>query len=99
MLYSCISLPILKAFILDFWYFNIKNYKGARLDIDEVQSYSRRKRKFKPIWQKRYYKHTIRDKNDYQRCLEYMQNNPTKHNLVNDSKEWKYSSFNTPKNK
>jgi len=77
----------------------IKYNFSTRLDIDEVQSYSRRKRKFKPIWQKRYYEHTIRDKNDYLRCLEYMQNNPTKHNLVNDSKEWKYSSFNTPKNK
>ena len=30
---------------------------------------------------------------DYVRCLEYMKNNPIKHGLVENSKDWKYSSL------
>jgi len=72
----------------------IKYNFSIRVKIEEEQSYSRYKRQFKPIWQKRYYEHTIRDEKDYLRCLEYMQSNPIKHNLANHPKEWKYSSFN-----
>ncbi len=60
---------------------------------DEEQSFSRYRRGLKTIWQKRYYEHTIRDEKDYFRCLEYMQNNPVKHGLVEEMKEWEYSSF------
>ena len=60
---------------------------------DEEQSLSRYRRGLKTIWQKRYYEHTIRDEKDYFRCLEYMQNNPVKHELVDNMKDWKYSSF------
>ena len=60
---------------------------------DEEQTFSRYRRGLKTIWQKRYYEHTIRDEKDYFRCLEYMQNNPVKHELVDDMKDWKYSSF------
>ena len=56
-----------------------------------IQSSSRYKRQMKPIWQKRYYEHTIRDEKDYVRCLEYIQNNPVKHHYVNNEKEWKYT--------
>ncbi len=57
------------------------------------QSTSRDKNKMKPIWQKRYYEHTIRDEKDYSRCIEYMKTNPIKHKLVENQKDWKYSSF------
>ena len=60
---------------------------------DEEQSFSRYRRGLKTVWQKRYYEHTIRDEKDYFRCLEYMQNNPVKHELVKDMKDWAYSSF------
>ena len=60
---------------------------------DEEQSFSRYRRGLKAVWQKRYYEHTIRDEKDYLRCLEYMQNNPVKHGLVEDMKDWEYSSF------
>jgi len=59
----------------------------------EEQSFSRDKRGLNPIWQKRYYEHTIRDEKDYLRCLEYMRNNPVKHQLVEDAEDWEYSSF------
>ncbi len=61
---------------------------------DEVeQSISRYKRGMRAVWQKRYYEHTIRDEEDYIRCLEYIYHNPLKHNYVSDAKEWRYSSF------
>jgi len=45
------------------------------------------------IWQKRFYEHTIRDQEDFNRIKEYIQTNPIKHALVKDIKDWKYSSF------
>lgn len=69
------------------------NFSSKVLVEEEAQSYSRNKRGLKPIWQKRYYEHTIRDELDYLRCLEYMRNNPLKHHLVEKREDWKYSSF------
>lgn len=60
------------------------------------QSVSRHKRGLKPIWQKRYYEHTIRNEKDYVRCLEYMRYNPVKHQHVTNEKDWQYSSFKIP---
>jgi len=68
------------------------NFSRKFGDIEE-QSSSRRKRKLKPIWQKRYYEHTIRDEKDYHRCLEYMKNNPLKHGHVSNGEPWKYTSL------
>ena len=67
--------------------------KHCKLEEEFEQSASRYRRKYKPIWQKRFYEHTIRDEKDYERCLEYIRNNPIKHEYVEDEKEWKYSSF------
>jgi len=65
-----------------------------RTDIkNEEQSQSRYKRGLTPIWQKRYYEHTLRNEKDYVRCLEYMKNNPIKHGLVENSKDWRYLSL------
>jgi len=57
------------------------------------QSNSRWERGSKPIWQKRYYEHTIRNEKDYLEKMEYIQCNPIKHNLVKDMEDWEYSSF------
>jgi putative transposase len=57
------------------------------------QSLSQDKRGIKPIWQKRYYEHTIRNKEDYQRCLVYIRDNPIKHGYVKELGLWRYSSF------
>jgi len=67
-----------------------KRYKPEK---DIEQSISRYKRKIQPIWQKRYYEHTIRDEKDYIRCIEYIKTNPIKHNLVTNQEDWEYSSF------
>jgi len=73
---------------------SIKYYfsKHCKLEEELEQSASRYRRKYRPIWQKRFYEHTIRDEKDYLRCLEYIRYNPIKHEYVEDDKEWKYSS-------
>ncbi|MCB4755379.1 MAG: transposase [Sulfurovum sp.] len=71
----------------------IKYNFSRHFNVEEEQSYSRYKRKLKPIWQKRYYEHTIRDEKDYLRCLEYMENNPLKHGYVDNGEVWEYMSL------
>jgi len=47
----------------------------------------------KPVWQKRYWEHAIRDDNDWRRHLDYVHFNPVKHGYVTHPSEWPYSSF------
>ena len=44
------------------------------------------------LWQKRYWEHTIRDERDYRHHIDYLYNNPVKHGLVKQAKDWPYSS-------
>jgi len=71
----------------------IKYNFSIQLSKDEEQSMARHKKGMNPVWQKRYYEHTIRDEKDYLRCIEYMKNNPIKHGLVENSEGWRYSSL------
>ena len=59
----------------------------------QTQSHSRYVNRYKAVWQKRYYEHTIRDEKDMFEKITYMQNNPLKHGLVDNIKDWEYSSF------
>lgn len=45
------------------------------------------------LWQKRFWEHTIRDEDDMNRHMEYVLNNPVKHNLVTNAIDWPYSSI------
>jgi len=54
---------------------------------------SKYKRSHAGIWQERYYEHTIRNEKDLLEKMAYIKNNPIKHALVEDIKDWKYSSF------
>ena len=58
------------------------------------QSISRENRGLKPIWQKRFYEHTIRDAKDMHEKMQYIYQNPCKHQYTDDPKKWTYSSFN-----
>lgn len=71
---------------------SIKYNFSRHFNVEEEQSLSRHNRKLKPVWQKRYYEHTIRNEKDYVRCLEYMRNNPLKHGYVKNEEEWGYVS-------
>jgi len=58
-----------------------------------MQSQSRSKQNYKPIWQKRFYEHTIRDEKEYKTRLDYIHFNPVKHKYVDTANMWEYSSF------
>src|ERR1700733_7572580 len=51
-------------------------------------------RKEKEVWQRRFWEHTIRDENDWQKHMDYIHYNPVKHGLVRMPGDWQYSSFN-----
>ena len=58
-----------------------------------MQSYSRNRRGSKPIWQKRFYEHTIRDARDMGEKIRYIRNNPVKHghvDKVDKVDDWKF---------
>jgi len=57
------------------------------------QSKSREKKGYSPIWQKRFYEHTIRNEKDLIEKMQYIQNNPVKHGYMDEVNRWEYSSF------
>ena len=51
------------------------------------------KRQDRGIWQRRYWAHLITDEKDYRAHMDYVHINPLKHGLVNNVKDWQYSTF------
>jgi putative transposase len=45
------------------------------------------------LWQRRYWEHTIRNDQDFERHVNYIHFNPVKHKLVARVSDWPYSSF------
>jgi len=63
------------------------------IDRKHQLSSAKYKRQHSGIWQERFYEHTIRDEKDWLEKMEYIQYNPLKHGLVEDIKNWEYTSF------
>jgi putative transposase len=63
------------------------------LPAGEPVSESRRRRRERGIWQRRYWEHTIRDEDDFARHVDYIHFNPVKHGYVENVADWPYSSF------
>jgi putative transposase len=45
------------------------------------------------LWQRRFWEHTIRDEDDFERHVDYVHFNPVKYGLVSRVSDWPYSSF------
>jgi putative transposase len=45
------------------------------------------------LWQRRFWKHTIRDDQDFERCANYVHFNRVKHRLASTPVEWPFSSL------
>ena len=45
------------------------------------------------LWQSRFWEHTIRDDDDFERHVDYIHYNPVKHGLVPRVADWPHSSF------
>ena len=58
---------------------------GVDMDADSKGEYG--------LWQRRYWEHTIRNSEDLYRHIDYIHYNPVKHGLVQQLKDWPYSSF------
>jgi len=57
------------------------------------QSFSRHKSRYKPVWQKKYYEHTIRNEKDWLYHIQYIHTNPVKHSYVTHADKWPHSSY------
>ena len=64
-----------------------------RIGGGEPPNESRSKRGEGTIWQRRFWEHTIRDLDDYNRHLDYIHYNPVKHGFVKAVDDWRWSSF------
>lgn len=71
----------------------IKSAFSRRLVTGERTSESRAAKGERGIWQRRYWEHTIRDDDDFERHVDYIHINPVKHQLVARVRDWPYSSF------
>ncbi|MBI9018229.1 MAG: hypothetical protein JEZ07_13310 [Phycisphaerae bacterium] len=45
------------------------------------------------IWQRRFWEHRLRDKEDFSNHLHYIHFNPVKHGYVESPADWPYSTF------
>lgn len=70
----------------------IKHYFSKNLNVN-TNNKSKISKREKGVWQRRYWEHTIRSEEDLQKHIDYIHFNPIKHNLVNEIKNWEYSSF------
>lgn len=71
----------------------IKAAFSRGLPAAETRSQSKRAKRDKGIWQRRYWEHQIRDESDLQRHCDYIHYNPVKHGLVSRVQDWPHSSF------
>jgi putative transposase len=60
---------------------------------EATQTRSRRDRRERGVWQRRFWEHRIRDGTDLQRHVDYIHFNPVKHGLVPQIHDWPWSSF------
>jgi putative transposase len=60
---------------------------------DHLHAVSRRRKRERAVWQRRYWEHRIRDEEDLQRHIDYIHFNPVKHGHVSRAADWPYSSI------
>lgn len=75
----------------------IKTFFSKNLDVTKISDYKLSKsnivKQERDIWQRRYWEHTMRSEEDLHKHLDYIHYNPIKHGLVENVKDWQYSSF------
>jgi putative transposase len=66
---------------------------GERLNRSEWLNARRHKRQQGTLWQHRFWEHLIRDEDDFNQHMNYINWNPVKHGLASKVIDWPYSSF------
>ncbi len=57
------------------------------------QSVSRQKKHERPVWQRRFWEHTVRNEDEVAALCDYIHYNPVKHGYARCLHAWPYSSF------
>lgn len=71
----------------------IKGVFSRQIESLENINASRKSKRERGIWQRRFWEHVIRDELDYSRHMDYIHYNPVKHGYVKSPSEWEYSSI------
>lgn len=71
----------------------IKAIFSRQIPHGERISDSRKDKRERGIWQRRFWEHQIKDDLDLQRHVDYVHINPLKHGYVTRVRDWPYSSF------
>jgi putative transposase len=71
----------------------IKAMFSSAMPMQVRRSPSKRIKREKGVWQRRFWEHVIRDESDLQKHVDYIHHNPVKHGLVKQVVDWLYSSF------
>ncbi len=66
---------------------------SKNIALNERISNSRKRKKERGIWQRRFCEHLIKDEEDYKNPLDYIHYNPVKNGHVQRAIDWQYSSF------
>ena len=64
--------------------------KSASRQIDARTNHRRER----SVWQRRFWEHTIRDEEDWQKHMDYIHYNPVRHGLAARPGDWPWTSFN-----
>jgi len=57
------------------------------------QDHSRKNKRERGIWQRRFWEHRIRNEHDLQKHIDYIHFNPVKHGLVEQAEQWPWSTY------
>jgi len=60
---------------------------------ERLMTASKTKRNESTIWQRRFWEHQIKNDKDFEHHMNYLHYNPVKHGLVEEVRQWEYSSF------
>jgi len=60
---------------------------------ESPQSKSRRQKRRRGIWQRRFWEHQLRDEHDLQMHVDYIHFNPVKHGLTERPDQWPWSTY------
>lgn len=71
----------------------IKSGFSRRIAKGEPVHASRKAKRERGIWQRRYWEHQIRDDDDLARHVDYIHYNPVKHGWVEHAMDWPHSTF------
>ena len=71
----------------------LKGHFSRAIEKSERITQSRRKRRERGVWQRRFWAHQIADQDDFNQHVDYIHFNPVKHGLASCPRDWPYSSF------